>query len=899
MRKHASSAILAVVCLSAALIARQGPGAGLTDEAVRGFTYRNLGPFRAGSWIADIAVPDQPLKSHLYTMYVAVRYGGLWKTTNNGTTFALVFPGESTSSMGCVSVAPSNENVVWLGTGDASQVRVSMPGDGVYKSIDAGKTWQKMGLAATQHIARIVIHPTRPDIVYVAAMGTLWSPNEERGVFKTIDGGRTWKKILYVNDTTGVIDLVVNRKQPDTLYAATYDVQRYPWRISEGGRGTGVQRTTDGGRTWTRLAGGLPNGPIGRIGLDLYQKNPNILYAILENLNKRPPTEGEAKQDAARGQKPRERLVGGEVYRTDDGGRTWRKMNAAKDDVSNKAGYSFDQIRVDQNNDRRIVLNQDSLLSSEDGGRTWTGLTWDSRSLFADGFGDFRTMWIDPQNSDRMIMGSDGGVHVSYDGGKTCDHYANIPGGEYYAIAVDMDDPYRIYGGLQDHDSWRGPINGRSGRVDLEDWVTVGDNDGMYNQVDPTDSRWVYNTHQWGGHYRVDQKTHTRKAIVPTRPAGQPSLRWNWTPPLRLSPHSSQTVYTGAQVLFRSVDRGDHWEEISPDLTTNDASKISPPGSTVQYCTITTIAESPVTAGIIWVGTDDGKVQVTRNHGATWTDVTPKIEAAGGPATYWVTRVLASVYAPGTAYVTKSGHRFDRYEPLIFKTTDFGATWTAIQSNLPAGHPVNVIVEDVQDKDVLFAGTMGGVFASIDGGGRWVALKGNMPVVSVTDLVVHPRESDLVVATYGRGLWVGYIGWLREAKSGALSEDVHFFQPRAFTQPGEGAWGNYELYGNRQLFVPNEEGAKFLYFLRDPLTQLGVAPSTSKGDKPAGKVTITIANAAGQVVRTLEAPAADGLNQADWNGRAGRLGALAPGEYTATLQVGEKKLTQKVVMRPR
>ena len=885
MRRHLSLLVLSVVFAATATYAlrAQAPTA-LTDEVLKGFTYRNLGPFRAGSWIADIAIPDQPLKAHLYTMYVAVRYGGLWKTTNNGTTFTLVFGGESTSSMGCVSVAPSDENVVWLGSGDASQVRVSMPGDGVYKSIDAGKTWQKMGLPDTQHIARIIIHPTKPDIVYVAAMGHLWSSNEERGVFKTIDGGKTWKKILYVNDTTGVIDLVVNRKQPDTLYAATYDVQRYPWRLVEGGAGTGIHKTTDGGKTWMRLEGGLPKGPIGRIGLDIYQKNPNILYAVLENMNRRPPTEEEAKQDQARRIQPRERRVGGELYRTDDGGRTWRKMNSAKDDVSNKAGYSFNQIRVDQNNDKRIILNQDSLLCSEDGGRTWTGLNWNSRNLFANAFGDFRTMWIDPQNSDRMILGSDGGVHVSYDGGKTCDHYANIPGGEYYAIAVDMDDPYRIYGGLQDHDSWRGPTNGWSGRINAADWVTVGDNDGMYNQVDPTDSRWVYNTYQWGGHYRVDQKTHVRKSIVPTRPAGQTPLRFNWTPPIRISPHNSQILYTGAQVLFRSLDRGDHWEEISPDLTTSDASKISPPGSTVQYCTITTISESPVKPGIIWVGTDDGKVQVTQNHGATWTDVTPKIVAAGGPADYWVTRVLASAYEPGAAYVTKSGHRFDKYEPLVFKTTDFGATWTAIQSNLPAGHPANAIVEDTKDRDLLFVGTMGGVFVSVDGGRRWVALKGNMPVVSVTDLVIHPRESDLVAATYGRGVWVGNIAWLREVKAGALGEDVHFFAVPPITQPGEGAWGNFELYGDRHLFVPNDEGAKLTYLLRE---------------KPAGKVTVTIANAAGQVVRTIDAPANAGLNRAEWNARGGRAGAVPPGEYTVTLQVGEKKLTQKLAVRPR
>ena len=855
----------------------------IPDDAFKGFVYRNLGPFRTGSWIADVAVPDAPLKSHLRTMYVGVRYGGVWKTTNNGTTFTPVFDGATTSSIGCLAIAPSNEHVVWVGTGDAASVRVAMPGDGVYKSTDAGRTWQNMGLRDSHHVARIVIHPRNPDIVYVAAMGHLFSPNAERGVFKTADGGRTWKKALYVNDTTGVIDLVVNRRQPDTLYAATYEVQRYPWRLVEGGAGTGIHKTTDGGKTWTRLAGGLPSGPVGRIGLDLYQKSPNTVYAVLENMNPRPPTDEEAKQDRARGREPRQRQVGGEVYRTDDGGRTWRKTNSGADDVSSKAGYSFNQIRVDQNNDERIIVNSDSLLSSEDGGKTWTGLNWASRNLFAKAFGDYRTMWIDPQDSDRMIMGSDGGVHVSHDGGKTCEHFANIPGGEFYAIAVDMEDPYRIYGGMQDHDSWRGPVNGWSGRVGVEDWVTVGDNDGMYNQVDPTDSRWVYNSVQWGGHFRADMKTLTRRAIVPTRAAGQPPLRFNWTPPIRLSPHNSQIIYTGAQVLFRSLDRGDHWEEISPDLTTGDQSKISPPGSTVQYCTITTISESPLKAGIIWVGTDDGKVQVTRNHGATWSDVTARIGAAGGPTDHFVTRVVASAFAEGTAYVTLSGQRFDKPEPWVFKTTDYGATWARITTGLPA-KPVNVIVEDTKDRDILFVGSNAGVFVSLDGGARWRPLRGNMPPVAVWDLVIHPREEDLVVGTYGRALWVGQVAWLREAKAGALNGGAHFFAVRPVRQPGEGAWGNYELYGDRALAVPNEDGPVFLFHVKE---------------KPAGKVTIAITGPDGKPVRTLDVPAEAGLNKYAWDARIGRGGIAAPGDYTATLQVADRKLTQRFVIRPR
>jgi photosystem II stability/assembly factor-like uncharacterized protein len=883
--KQAVAGVTLMLAVTSIALLAQAPApsaSSFTEEKLAGFTYRTLGPYRAGSWIADIAVPDAPLKSHLHTFYVAVRYGGVWKTTNNGTTFQPVFDGQDVTGIGCLAVAPSNENIVWVGTGDASSVRVAYPGDGVYKSTDAGKTWQQMELRETQHIGRIVIHPANPDIVYVAAMGRLWSPNQERGVFKTIDGGKTWKKVLYVDEQTGAIDLVINRKQPDTLYAAMYDVQRRPWKLLENGVNSGIHKTTDGGKTWTKLAGGYPVTPQGRIGLDIYQKNPNILYAVTENFGKRPPTDDEAKRDRARNIEPQPRNIGGEVYRTEDGGKTWRKMNAAADDVSSKAGYSFNQIRIDQNNDKRLIINCDSLLSSDDGGKTWTGLNWNSRNLFASAFGDFRTMWIDPQNSDRWILGSDGGVHVSYDAGKTCDHYANIPGGEFYSIAVDMEDPYRIYGGLQDHDSWRGPINGPAGRVGPEDWVTVGDNDGMYNRVDPTDSRWVYNTVQWGGHYRYDQKTRTRKSIVPTRSAGQPPLRWNWTPPLALSPFNSRIIYTGAQVLFRSLDQGDHWEEISPDLTGNDASKISPPGSTVQYCTITTISESPVAAGVIWVGTDDGKVQVTRNHGAAWTDVSAKIGAAGGPAYYAVTRVVASRFAAGTAYVTRNGRRFDEMTPVVLKTTDFGATWTSIAGNL-AERAVDVIVEDLADRDILYLGTHKGVYVSVDGGRRWVSLKGNMPTVPVTDMLIHPRERDLVVATYGRGLYVANTLWLADAKKGALDEAAHLFPVQSRPLPQPGAIGNFEFYGDRQLIVPNDDGLNFDYYLKA---------------KAEGAVKITIADGAGIVFRTLDGPGNAGMNRATWNMGGGRGRAVEPSEYTVTLEVAGQKLVQKARVLP-
>ncbi|HXH07857.1 MAG TPA: hypothetical protein VNI83_14830, partial [Vicinamibacterales bacterium] len=601
----------AIACLAPATTSPSAESARFDESLVEAFTFRNLGPFRAGAWISDIAVPERPPRAHRHTFYVAARTGGVWKTTNNGTTFEPVF--ERVSAIGAVAVAPADPDLVWVGTGDSASARSSYAGDGVYKSTDGGRTWQHMGLSDTHHIARILVHPRRSEIVYVAAMGHLFSRNAERGLFKTTDGGRTWRKVLYVDDRTGVVDVVMDPRRPDTLYAATYEKERRPWQFDPGGPGSGIHKTTDGGRTWTKLTAGLPSGTIGRIGLDIYRRNPDVLYAVIENANERPPTDEEAKQDRARGLEPQPRAIGNAVYRTDDGGRTWRQVSPPGLEIGSKAAYSFNKIRVHPWDDRRIYVTGEALAGSEDGGRTWHGLTFRDRKLFPRMFGDVRAIWIDPDDPDRILLGTDGGVQISYDGGRTSDYFQNLPLGEFYAVAVDMEDPYNIYGGLQDHESWKGPSNGWSGRVSLEDWVTVGTGDGMYNAVDPTDSRWVYNTMQFGGHHRYDQRRRERTRIEPQRPPGAPPLRWNWTPPIIISPHNPRILYTGAQVVFRSLDRGDRWQEISPDLTTNDAEKIALTGPSIRYCTITTLSESPVTPGVLWVGTDDGKVQVTRN----------------------------------------------------------------------------------------------------------------------------------------------------------------------------------------------------------------------------------------------------------------------------------------------
>jgi photosystem II stability/assembly factor-like uncharacterized protein len=847
---------------------------------INAMAFRNIGPFRTAAWVTAVDVPETPLHDHLYTIYAASRSGGLWKTTNAGTTWTNVTDSIGAEAMGAVAVAPSNPNVVWIGEGDQANARSSISGKGVFKSTDAGATWQFMGLPDSHHIARIVIHPTNPEIVYVAAMGHLFSKNAERGVFKTGDGGKTWRKVLYVNDGVGAIDLVINRKAPATLYAAMYDKDRKPWQIVESGPESAVYKSEDGGEKWTRLGGGLPTGRIGRIGLDIYQKNPLVLYALLENQNARP---GGPAREVSPTSPLAAGIIGNELYRTDDGGRTWRKVTDVNV-AGGKAPYSFNQIKIDPQDDRTVLVTSDSMYVSRDGGRTW------SSDFMRGVFGDFRAMWWDPRDKDRIILGSDGGVNVSVDGGRTGDYSPNMGVGELYAVGVDMDDPYNVYGGMQDHDSWKGPSNGPTGRITLENWVTVGPGDGMYNVVDPTDSRWVYNTRELNSMGRMDQKTGMRTPIAPSRPAGQPRLRYNWIAPIALSPHNPKIVYAGAQVLFRSLNQGDTWEEISPDLTTNDPDRI---GRNVPFCTITSISESPVKAGIIWVGTDDGRVQMTANHGGTWTDLTPALSAAGAPADRWVSRVFASPFDPGTAFVAKNGFRNDDFAPYLYKTADGGKTWTSIAANLPVA-PINVVVQDRKARNLLIVGNDSGVFVSVDGGGTWTQMKANLPAVAVHDLTIHPRENDLVLGTYGRAFWVGHISPLQELSAALLEEPAHLFEiePRArydFSEQGM----NYHLFGDKYVEVPNEpEALAVNYYL--------------KADAGAA-ARITVKDFSGAVVRTLDGPAKAGLNRAlvplGSGGGRGRGGAaltpLAVGDYTVTLDVGGQALTRPARVRER
>lgn len=867
------------------------------DSLLTAFSSRALGPYRAGSWVTAIAAPLSPAREHLYTLYVGTRNGGVWKTTNSGTTFEPIFDGQPRLSIGDVAVAPSDPNIVWVGTGEAHCARSSNSGDGVYRSADAGKTWRNMGLRDTHHIARILIHPRDPETVYVAAMGHLFTANAERGVFKTTDGGRTWRKILFINDRVGAVELALVESAPGILYAAMYDKVRRPWHYELGGPESGIYKTTDAGESWARLGGGLPSGRIGRIGLDVFRRDPKVLCAVIENGNRRPPTEREVEAARRRGVEPGPRTVGNEVYRSDDAGLSWRKINAGSEDALNKAPYSFNVLRLDPEDADTVYITGQSLVSTTDGGKTWKGLGWPSDGVFPKAFGDWRALWVDPQDRDRLVLGSDGGVNVSYDRGRTSRHYANMPLGEFYAVGVDMEDPYNVYGGLQDHDSWKGPSNGWAGEISAADWVTVGGGDGMYNCVDPIDSRWVYNNREMGTMWRFDQKTGTQTLITPRRGRGEKPLRFNWTPPLALSPHNPAIVYAGAQVVFRSLDRGARWQEISPDLTTDEDAKQHGEGH-ISFCTLTTLAESPVKPGVIWTGSDDGRVQVTLDGGATWLDRTAALAAAGAPADFWVSRVFPSPHDAATCFLAKTGWRADDYRPALYKTTDSGATWTSLSGGLPAEASLHAVVQDRKNPDLIFIGSELGVFVSLDGGRAWRPFRAGMPPVKVTDLVIHPREDDLVVATYGRGLYIVDVAPLQELTAGVLDEPVRLFDIEPRVQRTEGAIDNFQFLGDDHLFTPNEPNAVVVTFYLK--------------DAPRDKIKITVTDLAGTSVAEIAAPAAAGLNRVLWDmkekpaagGTANPWAAwdrpfVAPGTYVVTLEAAGAKLVKKAVIEGR
>jgi photosystem II stability/assembly factor-like uncharacterized protein len=742
-----------------ALVVTDSTAQQVSDEFFANVHYRSIGPTRQGGRYVDFAVPLQDIN----TIYAATGSGGLWKSVNAGITWEPIFDNQSVISIGDVQVAPSDPNIVWVGTGEANNSRSTYWGDGVYKSTDAGETWTNMGLPESHHVGGIIIHPANPDIVYVAALGHLYSENSERGLYKTTNGGRSWNKVLGIRDhgkDMGVVDVVMDPRDPDVLYAATYDKVRRPWTFNQGGPGSGIYKTTDGGRNWTKIENGLPGGMLGRIGLSIAPSQPNTIYATIEDTNSEGVSDDERHQELLEGRPPRVRPNNDGAWRSDDAGMSWRRTSPDSIHVGGGPPYYYGKIVVDPNDVDHVYVLSARMYETTDGGTEWG-------RPFNFG-GDNHVLWINPSDSRHMLLGYDHGMGITYDGGENWLHPDNIPLAQFYAIGLDMDFPYNVYGGLQDNGSQKGPSTKRGGGPILfEDWERVGGGDGMYNEPDPTDSRWLYNESQFGPLSRLDQATGERRSI---RYTGTPDLRWNWNAPILISPHDSKVIYHGSNMLLKSTFRGENWEVISPDLTNADSAKIVGIGN-IQYATITTVDESPIIPGVIWVGTDDGNVQVTRDGGENWTKLNDRV---GGNPEYWVSRVEASNHFPGTAYVSYTGYRRDDFRPFVYKTTDYGETWTSIAANLP-DEPINVIREDHRNPNLLFVGTELAVYVSIDGGSRWNKMKGDMPTQPVHDLKIHPRENDLVVGTHGRGIFITDITWLQELTPEVLASDVHLF----------------------------------------------------------------------------------------------------------------------------
>jgi photosystem II stability/assembly factor-like uncharacterized protein len=751
---------VALVC-SVLIKAQVAPGVFDSSFHLKAFeqhvAMKNSSPFKDARWqfigptnisgrVTDVAVATP--RGKFYTIYAATASGGVWKTENDGVTWQPIFEQAASTSIGDVTLAPSDQNIVWVGTGEGNIFRSSMAGTGVYKSIDAGKTWQHMGLVNTHTIPRIVIHPTNPDIVYVAASGHEWTDNEDRGVYKTTDGGKTWQKVLYINPKTGAIDLVMDPSDPNTLYAATWQRVRFKWndpRNVADYNGSGIHKTADGGKTWTPANEGLLAPQFrGRIGIDVCRMNPSVVYAFIDNY--------EIAREAKAGEfdsygRPRAAVIrGADIYRSDDKAKTWHKVSetsAYMEGLAATYGWVFGQIRVDPNDPNTVYVMGLGMNQSTDGGKTFTRL----RGMHA----DLHALWIDPSNSDFLVNGNDGGIVVSYDKGRNWRQFTdNLPAVQFFDVSYDMSTPFRVYGSIQDHGSYRGVVDLNRGRdkIPAVAFQAAPGGEGSRHAIDSTGAL-VYSAGFYHNITRADVSKTDERGRFPTTPItprlgpADGYLRGQWLSPIIISPHTADVLYFGGQYLFRSWNKGDAWERISPDLSYNDPKK----QGDIPYQTIFAISESPLRFGLIYAGTDDGRLHVTKDGGKSWAEVTKGLQP-----NRWIAKVVASAFDEATVYVAQNGKRDDDFGAYLWRSSDFGATWKSLAAGIPCG-PINVVTEDPTNPKILYVGTDIGVYVSLDGGTSWNVLGGNLPSTFVHDIVVHPRDRIVVAATHGRGLW--------------------------------------------------------------------------------------------------------------------------------------------------
>lgn len=847
------------------------------ESLLNNYPARNIGPVVQGGRIVDIAVNENNPKEYI----VAYASGGLFKTTNHGVTFEPIFDEVDALGIGDLAIAPSDANIIVVGTGENNSSRSSYAGSGVYKSTDGGQNWSHLGLDNTQHIGRVIIHPSNSETIWVASMGALYSNNEERGVYRTTDGGNTWDKTLYINDSTGIIDLVINPKNPDQLWASAWERTRKAWDFKGNGLGSGIYRSDDGGVTWQRIMDGFPEGKqVGRIGLDVAASSPNILYAFLDNQAETKEKKEEDKSDDLKLQDFKDMtatqllaldndllkdflekngfpkkytsevlkkeirqgkyepkavaeyfgdanaalfntsVIGAEMYRSDDYGDTWKKMNSYDlDGVYFTYGYYFGEVRVAPDNPDVTYIFGVPLLKSIDGGETYARI-----DTIGDVHVDHHALWIDPKDSKHILLGNDGGLYESYDEGANWRHINNMSVGQFYTVNVDMEKPYNVYGGLQDNGTLVGSSKSIPNRT--EQWQRIFGGDGMFVYPDPRNSDIVYTGFQFGNYFRIDRSKNDFARITPAHDIGEPVLRFNWRTPVKLSSHNPDIVYMGSQRMHRSFDQGENWEAISPDLTRDL------PQGNVPFSTISEFSESPLKFGLIYAGTDDGNVHMT--HGGDWKKITN-----GLPNNKWISSIQASPHNESTVFVTLNGYREDDFNAYLYMSDDHGTTWKSLKSNLPEV-VVNDLIQDPVNPDLLYLGTDHGTYISLNKGQSWELLK-SIPNVASYDLLVHPRDNELVVGTHGRSIYIVDAKPL-QAIAGNSEINLKLFSLSDVRHSHR--WGE-SRYPYLKPFVPN---MTLDYY------------STN-----AGEITISVLNEEDQVIRSLNVTAAKGFNRLNWD----------------------------------
>ena len=880
---------------------------------------RNIGPAVMSGRIVDLAVAE----SDPVTFYVASATGGVFKTTDNGITLVPVFEHEGTHSVGAIALHQRDTSIIWVGTGERANRQSSSWGDGVYKSSDGGRTWTNMGLRDSKHIGRIALHPDDTDLVYVAAMGHLWGPNDERGLYRSTDGGATWQPILQVDENTGAVDVALDPDQPNIVYAATYQRQRRPWGFHGGGPGSALHRSMDGGDTWERLTGpgitrGLPEDVIGRMGISIYRSDPRIVYVSVEQGYRYNASTAYTERRAG-------------IYRSEDRGDTWELMS----DWNPRPMYAS-QITVDPSDDQRIYM-VNSYSFSDDGGRTFTV---PPQSLH----GDDRLVWVNPSDSRHVMKADDGGLGISYDRGLNWLYISDLPVSQYYRVSVDMARPYNVYGGLQDNGSWMGPSETwRQNGIVNSDWTRLGGGDGFINLADTTNNTVIYTESQYLNLSRFDTRTGERTAIRPGDPVGHIAGRrnwetWrevgtfeeqrlgnamapaNWDGPFIISPHDASTLYAGTNIMWKTTDRGDSWQALG-DLTTGTDRRSVPimgqmpddylpslDDGIPYWPTISAVSESPLRRGLIYAGTDDGRLHVSHDGGERWTDLSARdisdsdvpsarADFPGLPNGAWVSGIEPSRHDEARVYAVWNNYRNDDYANYLYRSDDYGQSWTSITGDLPPDRVLRTVREDLRNPSVLFLGAEIGLYYTMDGGAQWTELRGGMPTAAFNDLVIHPRENDLVLGTHGRGIWIlDQINALQELSEEVMARPAHLFTVGPAVQirrAGRQAHtGDIHFRGENP---PN--GAILDYWLAEEQEEGEVAISIEQGGRRVALVEGTTRQGMNRVVWDLRHQLGDGEGSTAQRGGTARGPLVVPGTYTARLGAAGSESRQEFEVR--